>query len=52
MDKEGFGKNLGKIRKKVGTGILLRKNCSSDWEKLLKFDVEGQEFEIFLRPLE
>ena len=33
-------------------GILLpklfwptvRKNCSSDWEKLLKFEAEGQEF--------
>ena len=22
----------------------VRKNCSSDWEKLLKFEAEGQEF--------
>ena len=41
-------------------GILLpklfrptaRKNCSSDREKLLKFEVEGQEFAIVLRSLE
>ena len=30
----------------------MRKNCSSDQEKLLKFDAVGQEFEIFLRSLE
>ena len=30
----------------------MRKNCSSDQEKLLKFEAEGQEFEIFLRSLE
>ena len=28
------------------------KNCSSDGEKLLKFEVEGREFENFLRSLE
>ena len=28
------------------------KKCSSDREKLLKFEAEGQEFEIFLRSLE
>ena len=41
-------------------GILLpklfwptvRKNCSIDWEKLLKFKAEGWEFENFLRSLE
>ena len=41
-------------------GILLpkffwptvRKNCSSDWEKLLKFEAEGREFSKFLRSLE
>ena len=41
-------------------GILLpelfwptvRKNCSSDREKLLKFKAEGREFAKFLRPLE
>ena len=24
-----------------------RKKCSSDWEELLKFEAEGQEFETF-----
>ena len=41
-------------------GILLpklfwptvRKNCSSDWEKLLKFGTEGREFAKILRSLE
>ena len=41
-------------------GILLpklfwptvRKNCSSDREKLLKFEAEGREFAKFLRSLE
>ena len=41
-------------------GILLqklfwptvRKNCSSDREKLLKFEAEGWEFSKFLRSLE
>ena len=41
-------------------GILLpklfwptvKKNCSSDQEKLLKFEAEGQEFAKFLRSLE
>ena len=41
-------------------GILLPKlfwptvriNCSSDWEKLLKFEAEGQEFAKILRSLE
>ena len=30
----------------------VRKNCSSDWEKLLKFEAEGWEFAKFLRSLE
>ena len=30
----------------------MRKNCSSDREKLLKFEAEGQEFENILRSLE
>ena len=30
---------------------LLRKNCSSDREKLLKFKAEGQEFAKFQRSL-
>ena len=29
----------------------MRKNCSSDREKLLKFKAEGQEFAKFLRSL-
>ena len=41
-------------------GILLpnlfwptvRKNCSSDWEKLLEFEAEGREFAKILRSLE
>ena len=41
-------------------GILLpklfwptvRKNCPSEWEKLLKFEAEGREFAKFLRSLE
>ena len=44
----------------VGIGILLpklfwptvRKKCSSDPEKLLKFEAEGREFAKFLRSLE
>ena len=44
----------------MNNGILLpkifwptvRKNCSSDWEKLLKFEADGQEFSKFLRSLE
>ena len=30
----------------------MRKNCSSDQEKLLKFEAEGREFEHFLRSLD
>ena len=30
----------------------MRINCSSDREKLLKFDAEGREFAKFLRSLE
>ena len=30
----------------------MRKNCSRDREKLLKFEAEGREFEFFLRSLE
>ena len=44
----------------LGNGILLpklfwptvRKNCSSDREKLLKFKAEGRKFAKFLRSLE
>ena len=50
-----FGENWGS-----GNGILLpklfwhtvRKNCSSDREKLLKFEAEGRELAKFLRSLE
>ena len=31
---------------------IVRKNCSSDQEKLLKFETEGQEFAKFLRSVE
>ena len=45
---------------RIKNGILLpklfwptvRKNCSSDREKLLKFEAEGREFAKFLRSLE
>ena len=30
----------------------MRKNCSSDQKKLLKFEAESQEFANILRPLE
>ena len=30
----------------------MRKNCSSDREKLLKFEAEGREFAKFFRSLE
>ena len=30
----------------------MRKNCSSDRKKILKFEAEGREFEIFFRSLE
>ena len=33
-------------------GTTVRKNCSSDREKLLKFEAEGREFAKFLRSLE
>ena len=49
-----------KVRAKYNFGILLsklfwptvRRKCSSDWEKLLKFEAEGQEFSKILRSLE
>ena len=52
----GIEKSAGKVR----NGILLpklfwptvRKNCSSDREKLLKFEAEGRESAKFLRSLE
>ena len=55
--KESYVFNVGKILSR--NGILLpklfwptvRKNCSSDREKLLKFEAEGWEFAKFLRSL-
>ena len=38
------------VTKIVLTHVI--KKCSSDREKLLKFEAEGQEFEFFLRSLE
>ena len=32
--------------------LLWEKTCSSDWEKPLKFEAEGQEFAKILRSLE
>ena len=32
--------------------LLWEKNCSSDREKLLKFEAEGREFAKFLRSLQ
>ena len=32
--------------------VFCYQNCSSDREKLLKFEAEGPEFEQFLRSLE
>ena len=67
MVKTLFKKRSGIIRtllfiQLIGyvNGILLpklywptvRKNCSSDREKLMKFEAEGQEFSEFLRSLE
>ena len=34
------------------SGLAVRNNCSSDREKLMKFEAEGWEFSNFLRPLE
>ena len=51
---------MKKVAKKARYGILLpklfwltvRKNCSSDKDKLLKFEAEGREFANILRSLE
>ena len=53
----GGTRGIGSGEVCLNSGILLpkllwptvRKNCSSDQEKLLKFKAEGWEFEIFLR---
>ena len=54
------GKTKSHLQSEIRNGILLtklilttvRKNCSTDWEKLLKFEAEGREFANFLRSLE
>ena len=56
---DGMGTKLTQ-KNREKSGILLsklfwttvRKNCSSDREKLLKFEAEGREFAKFLRSLE
>ena len=45
------GKNNGILLPKLFWPTV-RKNCSSDQEKLLKFKAEGREFANFLRSLE
>ena len=53
-------KRKSEKRQQLRNGILLpklfgptvRKKCSGDQEKLLKFEAEGQEFAKFLRSLE
>ena len=55
-----YPKKIGSHFRRKRIGILLpklfsptvRKNCSSDREKLLKFKAEGREFSKFLRSLE
>ena len=48
--QEGWKKNGILIPKLFWPTV--RKNCSSDWEKILKFKAEGQEFAKILRSLE
>ena len=58
-DREKMRAKTGQIRHCVN-GILLpklfwpsvKRNCSSDREKKMKFEAEGQEFAKFLRLLE
>ena len=46
-----FDANNGILLPKL-FGPTVRKKCSRDWEKLLKFEAEGREFSNFLRSLE
>ena len=52
----GVGKKLGTMLENIFLPKLfwptVRKNCSSDREKVLKFQAEGQEFLNLLRALE
>ena len=58
--KSSEAKQLEQILGKHMNGILLpklfwptvRKSCSGDWEKLLKFEAEGQDFAKLLRSIE
>ena len=50
--KESFGGILYGILLPKLFWPTVRKNCSSDREKLLKFEAEGREFSKFLRSLE
>ena len=60
MVLENSGIETGQWHYLMKNGILLpklfwpsvRKKCSSDWEKLLKFEAESREFATFLRGLE
>ena len=55
-----FANNVGHIWFPLRNGILLqklfcptvRKNCSSEREKILKFEAEGREFAKYLTSLE
>ena len=47
MHKENHGILLPKL-----FWPTVRKHCSNDWEKPLKFEAEGREFSKFLRSLE
>ena len=50
-DERSFQQNNGILLPKLFWPTV-RKNCSSDWEKLLKFEADGREFAKFLRSLE
>ena len=50
-DERSFQQNNG-ILLPILFWPTVRKNCSSDWEKLLKFEADGREFAKFLRSLE
>ena len=48
----GEWQRYGILLPKLFWPTVRKKNCSSDWEKLLKFEAEGWELENFLRTLE
>ena len=50
--QEGNGTKFGWLLKVLQGDPTVRKNCSSDREKLLKFEAEGPEFAKCLRSLE